>query len=49
LRKPWKADGVFRPVPPVRFAAYAEPDQVEITWTIEAERRWRSRMGVRDS
>ena len=28
--QPWKADVVFRPIPPDRFAAYAGPDQVKI-------------------
>ena len=35
--QPWHADVVFRPIPPERFAAFAEPDQVKIVWTLEAE------------
>jgi hypothetical protein len=35
--QPWVADVVFRPIPPDRFAGYAEPDQVKIAWTFEAE------------
>lgn len=34
--QPWQADVVFRPVEPGAFAAFAEPDQVKITWTFEA-------------
>lgn len=35
--QPWLADVVFHPLPPERFAAFAEPDQVKIVWTLEAE------------
>lgn len=35
--RPWLADVVMRPIPPAQFAAYSEPDQVKIIWTIEAE------------
>lgn len=35
--QPWKADVVFRPIEPERFASYAEPEQVKIAWTFEAE------------
>lgn len=35
--KPWEGDVVFTPVPPERFPAYAEPERVLITWTLEAE------------
>lgn len=34
--QPWKADVVFRPVAPEAFAAFSEPDQVKIAWTLEA-------------
>jgi hypothetical protein len=34
---PWLADVVFSPITPEQFAAYAEPDQVKIAWTLEAE------------
>jgi hypothetical protein len=35
--QPWQADVVFSPIAPEQFAAYAEPDQVKIVWTLEAE------------
>ena len=35
--QPWRANVVFRPIPPERFAGFAEPDQVKIVWTLEAE------------
>lgn len=35
--QPWEADVVFRPIEPERFASYAEPEQVKIAWTFEAE------------
>lgn len=35
--RPWLADVGFTPIPPEAFAAYAEPDQVKIAWTLEAE------------
>lgn len=35
--QPWLADVVFSPIAPEKFAAYAEPDQVKIAWTLEAE------------
>ena len=35
--QPWRADVVFTPIPPEQFAAYAEPDQVKIAWTLEVE------------
>lgn len=35
--RPWLADVKFTPIAPERFAAYAEPDQVKIAWTLEAE------------
>ena len=35
--RPWQADVVFTPIPPDAFASYAEPDQVKIAWTLEAE------------
>jgi len=33
--QPWQADVVFRPLTPDRFAAYAEPNQVKIGWTLD--------------
>lgn len=35
--RPWFGDVVFTPIPPEDFAAYNEPDQVKIAWTLEAE------------
>lgn len=35
--QPWKADVTFMPIPPQRFADFADPDFVKIVWTIEAE------------
>ena len=35
--QPWLADVVMRPIPPERFAAYSEPGQVKIIWTMEAD------------
>jgi hypothetical protein len=35
--RPWMADVVMTPILPAQFAAYAEPDQVKIIWTLEAE------------
>ncbi|GMV58119.1 MAG: hypothetical protein AMXMBFR72_12300 [Betaproteobacteria bacterium] len=35
--QPWLADVKFTPIAPEQFAAYAEPDQVKIAWTLEAE------------
>lgn len=35
--QPWFGDVVFRPLPPEEFAAYNEPDQVKIVWSLEAE------------
>ena len=35
--QPWLADVVMRPIPPDRFAAYCEPGQVKIVWTLEAD------------
>jgi hypothetical protein len=35
--RPWLADVVMTPIPLAEFAAYSEPDQVKIIWTLEAE------------
>ena len=35
VAQPWLANVRFRAVPPAEFAAFAEPDQVKIVWTIE--------------
>jgi hypothetical protein len=37
VTRPWEADVRFRPLAPEVFAAFAEPDQVRIVWTLEAE------------
>ena len=35
--QPWLADVKFSAIAPHEFAAHAEPDQVKIAWTLEAE------------
>lgn len=35
--QPWLAEVTFRAIPAEQFAAYREPDQVKIGWTLEAE------------
>jgi len=35
--QPWLADVVMKPIPADRFAAYCEPGQVKIVWTLEAD------------
>lgn len=35
--QPWLANVVFRPIPPAEFAAFDEPGQVKIAWTLEVE------------
>jgi hypothetical protein len=35
--QPWMGDVVFTPIPAERFAAFADPDQVKIAWTLEVE------------
>jgi hypothetical protein len=35
--RPWQAEVGFTPIPPEVFASYAEPQQVKIAWTLEAE------------
>lgn len=35
--RPWLADVTFAPIAPERFADFAEPEQVKIAWTLEAE------------
>ncbi len=37
VTQPWKADVVFRPLPPDEFAAFREPDHVKIVWTLRAD------------
>ncbi len=35
--QPWLGDVKFTPIPADEFAAYNEPDQVKIAWTLEAK------------
>ncbi len=35
--RPWLVNSGFTPIPAERFAVYAEPNQVKIAWTLEAE------------
>jgi hypothetical protein len=35
--QPWQANPGFSAIAPERFLTYAEPDQVKIAWTLEAE------------
>lgn len=35
--QPWEAEVRFHPIPASDFAAFAEPDQVKIAWTLEAQ------------
>jgi hypothetical protein len=35
--QPWKANVVFRPIPPDEFVAFDEPDYVKIVWTLRAD------------
>jgi hypothetical protein len=37
VTRPWDADVIFQSVPAERFAEFAEPDLVQIVWTLEAE------------
>ena len=37
VTQPWKADVVFRPLPPEEFAAFSEPGCVKIAWTLRAD------------
>ena len=37
VTKPWEPNPVFRAVPPAEFAAFAEPGQVKIVWTLRAD------------
>lgn len=37
VTRPWEADVVFRGLPPEQFAAYREPGNVKIVWTLRAE------------
>lgn len=35
--QPWRAEVVFTAIEPSAFASWAEPDQVKIAWTLEAD------------
>lgn len=35
--QPWRADVVFTPIAPGQFADHANPDEVKIAWTLEAD------------
>lgn len=37
VTKPWEANVVFRALPPVEFATFAEPGYVKIAWTLRAD------------
>ena len=37
VTQPWKANVVFRSLPPHEFAAFHEPDYVKIGWTLRAD------------
>lgn len=37
VTQPWKADVVFRALPPAEFLAFNEPDHVKIAWTLRAD------------
>jgi hypothetical protein len=37
VTQPWKANPVFRGLPPEEFASFAEPDHVKIIWTLRAD------------
>jgi hypothetical protein len=37
VTQPWKANVVFRALPPDEFAAFHEPDYVKIVWTVRAD------------
>lgn len=35
--RPWEANVVFAPIVPSQFAAFSQPDQVKIAWTLETQ------------
>jgi hypothetical protein len=37
VTQPWKADVVFRALPPEEFATFSEPGYVKIAWTLRAD------------
>ena len=47
VTQPWKADVVFRPLPPGEFAGFSEPGYVKIAWTLAVEPKGGSRCVLR--
>jgi hypothetical protein len=47
VTQPWKADVVFRGIPPEEFAAFSEPGYVKIAWTLAVEPAGLSRCVLR--
>ena len=43
VTQPWEANVVFRPLTPDQFAAYAQPGEVKIVWTLRADPRGENR------
>jgi hypothetical protein len=37
VTQPWKADVVFRALPPHEFASFRDPDYMKIVWTLRAD------------
>lgn len=37
VTQPWRANVVFRPLPPDEFIAFDEPDHVKIVWTLRTD------------
>jgi len=37
VTQPWKANVIFRPLPPDEFARFSDPDYVKIVWTLRAD------------
>lgn len=37
VTKPWESNVTFRPLPPLRFASFADPGFVKIVWTLRAD------------
>ena len=37
VTQPWRANVVFRPLPPGEFSAFKEPDYVKVVWTLRAD------------
>ena len=35
--QPWKANVVFRSLPPAEFASFSEPNYLKIVWTLRAD------------